>query len=288
MTGVQTCALPISGKVKSLYTSQGSNGIYYHNSSLANGAGDNSYRYAGANPNNYVCFGSTASTCPSANLYRIIGVFGDQVKLIHAAHATTAEIGTAAHKSDNKFYWSGSESNQSNTWSSSTLNTSSLNGIFLTNLESTWTNKIATTTWNVGGGSNANLRDSNAKTAYNYEVGANKSSTTYNAKIGLPYLNEYYYAATPTYWTYPGYNSDATKDYRASSNSNWMKNGRIYWTISRVSDTSTTAFIVYSVGGVYDRSVYDNYYVRPSFNLASSVKTSGGTGTKSDPYRIEL
>ena len=45
---------------------------------------------------------------------------------------------------------------------------------------------------------------SNAKTAYNYEVGANKSSTTYNAKIGLPYLNEYYYAAAPTYWTYRG------------------------------------------------------------------------------------
>ena len=48
---------------------------------LANSAGDNSYRYAGANPNNYVCFGSTANTCPSKNLYRIIGVFGDQVKL---------------------------------------------------------------------------------------------------------------------------------------------------------------------------------------------------------------
>ena len=68
--------------MKSLYTSQGSNGIYYHTSSLANSAGDNSYRYAGANPNNYVCFGSTASTCPSANLYRIIGVFGNQVPIL--------------------------------------------------------------------------------------------------------------------------------------------------------------------------------------------------------------
>ena len=68
--------------IKGLYTSQGSNGIYYHTSSLANSAGDNSYRYAGANPNNYVCFGSNASTCPSDNLYRIIGVFGSEVKLI--------------------------------------------------------------------------------------------------------------------------------------------------------------------------------------------------------------
>ena len=61
---------------------QGNNGIYYHTSSLANSAGDNSYRYAGANPNNYVCFGSDSVSCPSNNLYRIIGVFGSEVKLI--------------------------------------------------------------------------------------------------------------------------------------------------------------------------------------------------------------
>ena len=45
--------------VKSLYVSNnGENGIYYHDSSLANGAGDNSYRFAGASDqvNNYVCF----------------------------------------------------------------------------------------------------------------------------------------------------------------------------------------------------------------------------------------
>ena len=68
--------------IKGLYTSQGSNGIYYHTSSLANSAEDNIYRYAGANPNNYVCFGSDAATCPSDNLYRIIGVFRNEVKLI--------------------------------------------------------------------------------------------------------------------------------------------------------------------------------------------------------------
>ena len=46
---------------------QGNNGIYHHQN-LANSAEDGSYRYAGANPNNYVCFGSTASNCPSDNL----------------------------------------------------------------------------------------------------------------------------------------------------------------------------------------------------------------------------
>ena len=41
----------------------GENGLYYHDADLANGAQDNSYRYSGANPNNYVCFGVTGADC---------------------------------------------------------------------------------------------------------------------------------------------------------------------------------------------------------------------------------
>ena len=70
--------------------------IYIHNSSLANGAGDNSYRYAGASDkvNNFVCFGSTTSPCPEDNLYRIIGVIDGKVKLIKFDYATSALLGT--------------------------------------------------------------------------------------------------------------------------------------------------------------------------------------------------
>ena len=60
---------------------KGENGIYYHNTSLTNGAGDNNYRYAGANPNNYICLGSMLQHV-LMNLFRIIGVFGDKVKVI--------------------------------------------------------------------------------------------------------------------------------------------------------------------------------------------------------------
>ena len=73
--------------IKSQYTgTQGDNALYYHNSTLTNGAGDNSYRYAGASEsvNNYICLGSDEATCTDANLFRIIGVFGDQVKVIRA------------------------------------------------------------------------------------------------------------------------------------------------------------------------------------------------------------
>ena len=108
--------------VISQYTgTQGENNIYYHTSTLTNGAGDNSYRYAGANPNNFVCFGSTTSLCPTDNLYRIIGVFGENyhgvtgkqlVKLIKYDYANSNLLGTdgdyASSETPNPSYYKGS------------------------------------------------------------------------------------------------------------------------------------------------------------------------------------
>ena len=108
-----------------LYTgTQGANNIYYHDASLTNGAGDNSYRYAGASDqvNNYVCFGSTESPCPEDNLYRIIGVFDNKVgenqteqrvKLIKADYAPSALLGTDGDYKD-KYTTIASTNNWSN------------------------------------------------------------------------------------------------------------------------------------------------------------------------------
>ena len=259
-TNLATC-------IKNQYTSQGTNGIYYHTSSLANSAADNSYRYAGASEevNNYVCFGSTASTCPSDNLYRIIGVFGNQVKLIK-----NTSIGN--------YYWSGSSSNQSNTWSSSTLNTGTLNGAYLNGLSSTWQNKIATTTWKVGG--MVYSTPNTAKQYYNVEVGVNSSSTTYPAKIGLMYVSDYGFAASPDYWTTDLF------DYEQSKSSNWMNININEWTISRYSGLSNSAFRVYSAGNVTGFILIHSFGVRPVFYLTSSTTYVRGTGTESDPIRI--
>ena len=67
----------LANYIKSLYTEDGVNGLYFHDGSGSYTnfnleAGDNSYRYTGANPNNYVCFGSDVTPCPNDNLYRII------------------------------------------------------------------------------------------------------------------------------------------------------------------------------------------------------------------------
>ena len=244
--------------------------IYIHNSALTNGAGDNSYRYAGANPNNYVCFGSEATTCPDANLFRIIGVFGDQAKVIRA-------------KSVGDQPW---HTSQVNNWSSSSLNTY-LNGEYLTSL-GTLAEKIATTTWKVGGGDEANISFSVPATAYQYEVGSSASTTTVDKKIGLMYVSDYYYGASPSAWTLVGYNeSDATKSYIAATSTNWLYLGSTEWTISRNSGYTYLAFLVNSAGYVY----YSGYVpvslaVRPSFNLLSSVKYISGSGSMSDPVRI--
>ena len=256
--------------IQTYYTTYGeeTGGLYYHDGvgTYANAdqeAGDNSYRYAGANPNNYVCFGSDAASCPNDNLYRIIGVFGNQVKLIK-------NIGIGYN------YWSGSRSSTSNTWSSSTLNTGTLNGTYLNGLGSTWSNLIATTNWKVGG--MLYSETNTAKQYYTTELGSSSSSTTYSAKIGLMYVSDLGYAADPSYWTTEMYN-----DYIFSS---WLAD-ITEWTISRVSDASDYAFIS-DYGRIMNHNLVNRCVVRPSFYLESSVEFSSGDGSEQSPYRIKI
>ena len=250
--------------VISQYTgTQGENGIYYHNSALTNGAGDNSYRYAGASDsvNNYICLGSDEATCPEANLFRIIGVFGAQTKVIRAKSVGDKEWNTSAD----------------NTWSSSSLNTY-LNGTYLTSL-GTLAEKIATTTWKVGGGDEANISFSVPATAYQYEVGSSALTTTNDAKIGLMYVSDYGFAADSSGWT------TKLSSYNSNNSKNWLYLGSNEWTISRNSGTASNAFDVFS-GYVLNRNVIISYAVRPSFNLESSVKYVSGSGSMSDPVRV--
>ena len=191
-----------------------------------------------------------------------------------------------------------------NTWSTSTTNTINLNTNYLTYLDSKntkWKTMIADTTWYVGGMTYNNGQKSNAKTAYDYEVGANKdATTTVISKIGLMYVSEYYYGATPDYWTLPGLdqnghqNQDKTawigEDYSKAYNDNWMSTGLNEWTISRRSDASDGAFGVDVSGLVYGGGVAYSLgpVARPSFSLSSSIKFTSGEGTAVNPIRINL
>ena len=247
-----------------LYTgTQGQNGIYYHDASLKNGAGDNSYRFAGASDqvNNYVCFGSNVTPCPTDNLYRIIGVFGDKVKLIKST-----SVGDKG--------WNGTEDN---TWSSSSLNTY-LNDEFLNTFDETIKGKIDTTTWKVGGFSSS---ERPAKAVYLNEI---KSSPSENKKIGLMYASDYGFAAAQSAWTTNLYDYEG----EAIKSANWMYIGASEWTISRFTVNSIGAFEVGTSGYVAGLGsiVTDAHGVRPVFSLTSSVNYASGSGTTTDPIII--
>ena len=272
-----TLKLYLADYIKNVvYTgNDGDNGLYYHDGvgSYTNAdqeAGDNSYRYAGANPNNYVCFASDVETCPTDNLYRIIGVFGDLVKLIKST-------------SLGNYYWNDS---RSNTWSDSTLNTGTLNGTYLNGLGTTWSDMIETTTWKVGGITSSE-RSNPPKTVYGYEITNNSIGTTYNAKIGLMYISDYGYTGSPANWTtildFGGYN-DST-----NTSNNWIYLGLDELTITRNSDTADQVFFLDATGYVFNNRVIDYYLnVRTTFYLKSNVAITSGDGSSSNPYRLTL
>ena len=309
VTNAQTISvITLSNYVISQYTGkQGENGLYYHNSTLTNGAGDNSYRYAGANPNNFVCFGSTTSPCPTDNLYRIIGVFGDNyhgvsgkqlVKLIKYDYNTKAQLGEngAYEESDTPSNYDVDETYKgsqttldtyswnndtfTNTWSESDLNKVNLNTNFIKNIGTTWASKIATTTWKVGGHETMTIMYGVPATAYQYEVGSSASSTTYEAKIGLMYASDYGFAKSPSAWT------TILNNYGENDTVNWMYMGMNEWTISRDVNSSDEVFITFNYGGVGLDLLTRDIGVRVSFSLNSSVNYVSGSGTMNDPIMI--
>ena len=286
-----------------VYTgTDGENGLYYHDgtgtyTNTDQEAGVNSYRFSG-DPNNYVCFGSDVTPCPYDNLYRIIGVFDGQIKLIKHDYAGESTLGTAPSRNGTPsshyykgslssipiYYWSGSSSIESNIWSDSTLNTEILNGTYLNTIGSEWASMIATIEWKVGG-TTWSLSNT-AKQYYTTELGSSSSITTYSAKVGLMYISDYGYAVSPENWNrgLANYN-DSTND-----DNNWMYMGVTEWTISRRSNNTTNAFVVRYTGQVMNAGVNSSNAeyggVRPSFYLESSVAYAGGTGTASDPILI--
>ena len=254
--------------------------------------------------NNFVCFGSTETPCPTDNLYRIIGVIDGKVKLIKYDYATSTLLGTDGDYSGsdtpdtnyykgnltsiNTYYWNYKAANSaSNEWSTSLLNKTNLNTNFINNIGSEWANKIATTTWKVGGNTFDNIVKSVPSVAYQNEIVAPSKNTTSDAKIGLMYASDYGFAASPSAWTTTLYNYDGNDAKGTSIKTiNWMYMGYYDWTISRYSDYSYDAFIVNHDGYVDCYSVSNNYGVRPSFNLSSSITYVSGNGSMSNPIRI--
>ena len=173
------------------------------------------------------------------------------------------------------------------------LNKTNLNKNFIANIGADWAKKIEDTTWKVGGNTWANIGTQPAKTVYQNEIispvttNTTDNATDYSAKVGLMYVSDYMYAVPQEKWTLVGYNSDASKDYRAATSVNWMYMGLYEWTISRIAGYSGRVFIVNSTGVVdYNNVGSGAFGVRPVFSLTSSVNYVSESGTAADPISI--
>lgn len=288
--------LTLATYVKSLYTgTQGDNNIYYHDSTLANGAGDNSYRYAGASEttNNYVCFGSTESPCPTDNLYRIIGVFNGKVKLVKYN-----DIGTFDTSKYNATSFADTEAYNA------------LNSTFIDTFDIRWKNMISTENWISGIVSSSSVSKLNFKnnntnvkflagsatspltinwyTAKNWYIVESGAEHKLSMKIGTISISELRYAMNSSNWNL------STLDITS-----WLyysKNEAFYlfecFTDNTISDTMgyymTTDGILYAYISPTKISPLEDIttYVRPSFYLVSSVLYKSGIGTSSDAIYI--
>ena len=309
--------------INKVYTTDGENGLYYHDGvgSYTNAdqeAGDNSYRYSGADPNNYVCFGNDAGTCPDEYLYRIIGVFDEDsdgeynVKLIKADYTTSEMLGT-----DSRDYYgnyTSSTSNYkgsmdtstiaayrwnydtsvdlfgSNNWTTSELNKINLNTNYLNYLGSSWSNMIEDSTWYLGGMTSS---DYTAKSFYNGErnnSGYGSNPTTYgpenangnSTKIGLLYPSDYGYAAYSKSWitNLGSYISTTIKQ------NNWLYMGLYESTITPNTSNSQLVHRLDDGGSIESSSASGVYSVRPVFYLKTNIMYVEGNGTKDSPFRI--
>ena len=296
--------------------------LYHHDGTLENGINDGSYRYAGTSDevNNYVCFGSNESPCPTDNLYRIIGVFDhkinetqteQRVKLIKSDYATDDLLGTDGdyykkyadkemsingyYKGSNfdniaAYYWN--KKTLKNTWSESNLNKINLNTNFINNIGKEWADKIVETTWKVGGNTEKNIVNVTPSVAYQNEIvspvttSATDNATEYRAKVGLMYVSDFGFAAAQSSWT-----TTLGKYYNVSEK-NWMHMGLDEWTISRRTNDSDYVFYVPDMGYVNTGHVNGNYLlgsdngVRPTFSLLPTITYKSGSGTPADPIRI--
>ena len=301
---LSSCIIAMNGKDDTLY---------HHTSSLANGAGDNSYRYAGASDqvNNFVCFGSTTNPCPTDNLYRIIGVIDGKVKLIKYDYASSNLLGTdGAYSNPTKYYkWSSLETCPSslayvsknvvflaspevttagcNLWNYSDLNKINLNTNYLNNIGTKWSNMIEDATWRVSGYSTESVTPSEMYTEKITNAPKTYGPNDGTSKIGLMYVSDYGFAASPSAWTknldnYDGNDANGTSIITI----NWMYMGLYEWTISPRSSGSHYVFYLDYSGDLGNRGANNRCGSRPVLYLKASALYAGGSGTKNSPITL--
>ncbi len=240
--------------------------------------------------NNYICFEtSDKEECKSNTdkyMYRIIGV-----------DTTNKEIKIMKREALNKSQAWGSGSQ---TWATSSLQTS-LNGtLYLNNLSKSWEVLIQPHDWgygdvpedNSGVGSWDASNNIEGQQMYKNEKAKWGSNKIAGTKIGLIYVSDYYLSAANIKCYNSSTYGDCKKSWMHLSNNDTSSLSTTKkdppslaeWTMSRY--YSSFARYVLGSGYVNDYGVRGTYSVRPVFYLKSGLNISG-TGTLSNPFVIE-
>ena len=262
---------------------------------------DQNIRYYGANPNNYVSFNN--------ELWRIIGVFGNNVKLVRSE-----KLGNLS--------WDSSESSINggggvNEWSQADLK-NYLNTMYYGGTEVTCyggSNNTTTTCptntldesakslidnhmWNTGAiewgkrtDTPAFYKDERGNQTGKICTGVDlcndtvERKTTWPGYIGLPYATDYAYASSENICETNMVKQDSSEAYICMKN-NWMYKNTRYWTLSpRVySANSRSVWHVVNDGGVNVNNAADGVAVFPTLYLKTDILIKSGNGTSSDPY----
>ena len=269
---------------------------------------DQNIRYYGSDPNNYVSFNN--------ELWRIIGVFGDNVKLVRK-------------DSLGELSWDSSESSVNNGWGVNEWSQSALKnylnamyygGTSVTcyngkskkevtcptgTIEETSKSLIDYHTWNTGAPNFNNLYNSTTKSLdtvefYKAERGTKNGkictsgtycndtvtrTTEWTGYIALPYVTDWAYASSEDDCNTK---MDKSSTYKCKNN-NWMQRSTIAWYLSPNARGSDAGFAWYVSGDGYASYGYApySYAVAPSIYLKSNVLIESGNGTSSNPYILK-
>ena len=265
---------------------------------------DTNIRYYGSDPNNYVRFNN--------ELWRIIGVFGNNVKLIRS-------------ESLGKLSWDSSASSVNdgwgvNEWSQADLknylNTMYYGGTSVTcygerNNQTTTcpTNKldniskslIDNHTWNTGAIEWGKRTDTLA--FYQAERGNQTGKictsgdwcndtvtrkTEWTGYIGLPYVTDWAYASSESVCETNMQTKDSSNDFICKNN-NWMQRSTWAWYLSPSASPvyADNVWVVSGAGGVNYDTAASPLSAFPTIYLKSNILIESGNGTSSNPYILK-
>ena len=258
---------------------------------------ENGYRYEGKDPNNYIFFNNET--------WRIIGIFDSNshgvsntnlVKIIRndsiggyawdKSNTNDWPNSSLYHLLNDYYYTATDGTSSSYCYQYSTTVTGNCD-YTETGLQLDYRKMIQPVTWYLGGPSDrsnptsifyANERDSS-------KIYSGRSPST-TGNVGLMYASDYGYSVLSSSCART-INLDSYNTNACAGNA-WLKKEPYEWTITPYFAHSSNVWYVHNTSNVNYTYAHLGFASRPVLYLKSDVKYISGTGTKSDPYIIDL